>query len=276
MLVIAHRGAMLKAPENSLEAFSIAVAEGARRIELDLRLSQDHQIFVCHDDHTARITSEPMFISQSSSQELLKLRLANGEPLGQLSAVLAWWQPHHPHVSLNLELKSTAVAMTTALARQLTELTPTQSSALVLSSRSLQALRRCQEHPSLASIPRAFIWERSHQDGPADASSLWGELHEELTAHQIRILHPQATAWHQDLQWRARADNYLVYTWSSASENELLADAAIWHKLLKWQVDGHCTNMPLEFNQFLRQNAMQGALAPKICAGGLNRNHESR
>lgn len=257
MLVIAHRGAMLKAPENSLEAFRTAVAEGAGRIELDLQLSQDHQIFVCHDDHTGRITSKPMVISQSSAQNLLKLRLANGEPLSQLNAVLAWWRPHHPHISLNLELKSTAPALPGVLAEHLAELTPAERLALVLSSRSLQVLHGCQEHPNLAAIPRAFIWEGADQkqDDPAWAGRLWQQLHAELTSHHIRILHPQATAWHQDLQWRARADNYLVYTWSSASENELLADAAIWHKLLKWQVDGHCTNMPLELNQFLRRAA---------------------
>jgi len=49
-LNIAHRGASLDAPENTLEAFGRAVEQGADMIETDLHLLSDGAIAVYHDD----------------------------------------------------------------------------------------------------------------------------------------------------------------------------------------------------------------------------------
>jgi glycerophosphoryl diester phosphodiesterase len=47
-LVIAHRGACWNAPENSLEAFELAIEEGADYVEFDVR-DRDAELVVCHD-----------------------------------------------------------------------------------------------------------------------------------------------------------------------------------------------------------------------------------
>jgi glycerophosphoryl diester phosphodiesterase len=47
-LVIAHRGACWNAPENTLEAFELALEEGADYIEFDVR-AKDGRLVVCHD-----------------------------------------------------------------------------------------------------------------------------------------------------------------------------------------------------------------------------------
>jgi glycerophosphoryl diester phosphodiesterase len=47
--VIAHRGASAYAPENTRAAFRLAVAMGVEDIELDVQLSLDHEVVVCHD-----------------------------------------------------------------------------------------------------------------------------------------------------------------------------------------------------------------------------------
>jgi glycerophosphoryl diester phosphodiesterase len=47
-LVIAHRGARWRARENTLEAFELAVEEGADYIEFDVR-AKDGRLVVCHD-----------------------------------------------------------------------------------------------------------------------------------------------------------------------------------------------------------------------------------
>jgi glycerophosphoryl diester phosphodiesterase len=47
-LVIAHRGACWRAPENTLEAFELAIEEGADYIEFDVR-AKDGELVVCHD-----------------------------------------------------------------------------------------------------------------------------------------------------------------------------------------------------------------------------------
>src|SRR5947208_10876075 len=52
-LVIAHRGATQRAPENSLDAFEAAISARADMVELDVRLTADARLVV-HHDSTAR------------------------------------------------------------------------------------------------------------------------------------------------------------------------------------------------------------------------------
>ena len=47
--IVAHRGASAAHPENTVEAFLGALAEGADWVELDVRLSRDRQLVVHHD-----------------------------------------------------------------------------------------------------------------------------------------------------------------------------------------------------------------------------------
>lgn len=55
--VIAHRGASVYAPENTLAAFRKAVEQGADAIELDAKLSLDGRVMVCHDQTLERTTN---------------------------------------------------------------------------------------------------------------------------------------------------------------------------------------------------------------------------
>ena len=48
--VFAHRGASGYAPENTLQAFSLAQEQGADGIELDVQLTKDGQVVVIHDE----------------------------------------------------------------------------------------------------------------------------------------------------------------------------------------------------------------------------------
>jgi glycerophosphoryl diester phosphodiesterase len=52
MLVLAHRGSRLREPENTVSAFSRAVAEGADGVELDVHRTVDDALVVCHDAGT--------------------------------------------------------------------------------------------------------------------------------------------------------------------------------------------------------------------------------
>jgi glycerophosphoryl diester phosphodiesterase len=53
-LVVAHRGSSDSAPENTLAAFSRAVADGADAFELDARITSDRKVVVFHDQTLAR------------------------------------------------------------------------------------------------------------------------------------------------------------------------------------------------------------------------------
>jgi len=54
--VIAHRGASGMAPENTMAAFDLAVELGCRYVELDVRLTADKKVVVCHDSMVDRVT----------------------------------------------------------------------------------------------------------------------------------------------------------------------------------------------------------------------------
>jgi glycerophosphoryl diester phosphodiesterase len=55
--IFAHRGDSLNAPENTLAAFQRAVETGCEGIELDVRLTADSQVVVCHDAAVNRTTN---------------------------------------------------------------------------------------------------------------------------------------------------------------------------------------------------------------------------
>ena len=69
-LIIAHRGASLTAPENTIAAFSRAVEDGAEGIEFDVRLTRDGVPVVFHDASLKRIAGVEKRISAVSLAEL--------------------------------------------------------------------------------------------------------------------------------------------------------------------------------------------------------------
>src|SRR5687768_8028886 len=56
-LVFAHRGGCALGPENTIAAFDRGLAAGADGLELDVHLSADGVVVVCHDDTLERTTS---------------------------------------------------------------------------------------------------------------------------------------------------------------------------------------------------------------------------
>lgn len=69
-LIIAHRGASLVAPENTLAAFERALQDGADGIEFDVRLTRDNLPVVIHDATLKRTAGSDAPIASLSSAEL--------------------------------------------------------------------------------------------------------------------------------------------------------------------------------------------------------------
>jgi len=55
--IIAHRGASMHAPENTLSAFNLAIEQGADALEFDVQLTADKAVVVLHDDTLDRTTN---------------------------------------------------------------------------------------------------------------------------------------------------------------------------------------------------------------------------
>ena len=73
MLVVAHRGYSAKFPENTLEAFKQGIQVGAQGIELDIHLSKDDKLVVCHDYEFGRTTREKGCVGDYNLSELQKM-----------------------------------------------------------------------------------------------------------------------------------------------------------------------------------------------------------
>jgi glycerophosphoryl diester phosphodiesterase len=70
-LVVAHRGAAEAAPENTMEAYRLAVEMGADAIELDVHLTADGEVAVMHDATIDRTTDRTGSIA-SMTMELIR------------------------------------------------------------------------------------------------------------------------------------------------------------------------------------------------------------
>jgi glycerophosphoryl diester phosphodiesterase len=69
-LNFAHRGASARAPENTLEAFRLAMEAGAGGLELDVHLTRDGEVVVIHDATVDRTTDGSGAVAGMSLDEL--------------------------------------------------------------------------------------------------------------------------------------------------------------------------------------------------------------
>lgn len=72
-LVVAHRGASGLAPENTLPAFRLAIAQGAPAVECDVHLSADGVPVVIHDATLDRTTNGTGKVAELPHEQLRKL-----------------------------------------------------------------------------------------------------------------------------------------------------------------------------------------------------------
>lgn len=114
-LAFAHRGGSLEAEENTMAAFTHAVALGYSHVETDVQATRDGVAVIFHDDTLARMTGEPVRVDALDWAELRARATRGGNRIPRLDEVLAAW----PGLFLNLEAKSDAAVapMAGAIAR---------------------------------------------------------------------------------------------------------------------------------------------------------------
>lgn len=69
-MVVAHRGASIEQPENTIAAFEAAIDAGADAVEFDVRMTADGSAVVMHDPDVSRTTGGTGFVSQLSLKEI--------------------------------------------------------------------------------------------------------------------------------------------------------------------------------------------------------------
>ena len=100
---LSHRGESDDAPENTMQAFQLAMDRGSDGIELDIRLTADGRVVCVHDANLKRVAGKSAVIANRTLAELRKIH-----PVPELHEVLAILRPGS---MVQIELKGTAALL---------------------------------------------------------------------------------------------------------------------------------------------------------------------
>jgi glycerophosphoryl diester phosphodiesterase len=107
--ILGHRGASSDAPENTLAAFQLALAQGADGIELDARLCGSGEVVVFHDDRLERLTGTAGRVADLPWSTLSGLEVRagpSGAAPGRISLLTEVLQALPRTAFINVELKA--------------------------------------------------------------------------------------------------------------------------------------------------------------------------
>ena len=205
-LVIAHRGDLSRAPENTIPAFRRAMEAGADGVELDVRLTKDSQLVVFHDRNLDRTSNGKGPVNQSTLAEIRSLDVGSwfspkfqGETAPTLDEV---FESLPPDYLINVEMK-VVIRGAKQIARLVADTIRRHSrwaTTMVASFNplALYHLRRLDPR-----IYRGYIWSKRHPF-PIRSRCFSPKLHRSIRRRGVRML-----AWdldfHRDMQAMASA-----------------------------------------------------------------------
>jgi glycerophosphoryl diester phosphodiesterase len=207
--IIAHRGARVRAPENTLAAFAAARQDGALWIETDVKLTSDGVPILFHDDMLERTTNGKGAVADMPYAEIQKLdaglwfdqRFA-GTRVPTLAELMLFARSNGTR--LNLEIKpcpgrTKATAMVALI--EAAKLWPENAPPLLISSFDVEALViAAQLHPGW---PRGLLLDTWRDD--------WQKLVDLTQASSIHLNVDLLTAEHVAVLRQARLP-ILAYT----------------------------------------------------------------
>ncbi len=162
MLIYGHRGYSAKYPENTLLSFQKAIEYGADGIELDVHLTKDGRIVVCHDETIDRTFNGKGLISEMTFEELRKYD-SHGQKIPTLEEV---FDLIGPVFKINVELK-TDVIDSDELVEKTVKLIKTKNPDRVLISsfnhKSISYARKLDQNLKLG-----FLFDETHIDKISD------------------------------------------------------------------------------------------------------------
>ncbi|HEY2901868.1 MAG TPA: glycerophosphodiester phosphodiesterase [Polyangia bacterium] len=227
-LVLGHRGASAVCPENSLEAFARAVADGADGVELDVLACATGEVMVFHDDDLARLGGRPERIADLPYADLRDLALTSGARIPTLQEALAVCASP---CLVNVELKATGFwgGPLGPLADRVATIVEQAGAAdrVLVSSFHPRAVFEWQRRAPR--IPAGLLFER---EGPLLLRRPWA-----VSLLRPVAVHPESVLCNADrvATWHRR--RHLVNVWT-------VYDPAALRALAAMGVDGVITNDP--------------------------------
>jgi glycerophosphoryl diester phosphodiesterase len=230
--VVGHRGAKLRAPENTLAGFRLASRLGAGWIELDAKLTADRVPVVIHDEMLDRTTDGAGAVATATLAEIRRLDAGawyasgfKGEKVPTLAEALAVIAAEG--MGVNVEIKpcpgrerETAELCAAAIG----EAWPKTSPPPILSSFRIASLEGAQA--AAPDLPRGLLLE----DYVAD----WRETAERLGC---RAIHPRWSALTKPWALHIKEAGFACVVWT-------VNDANAARRLYAWGVDSIITDAP--------------------------------
>ena len=215
-LIWGHRGASGHAPENTLPAFKMAADMGADGVELDIQLTSDGVIVVCHDETIDRTSNGAGWLKDFTFDELRKLDFSNGNAayegitIPTMEEVLDLLAP--TGLTINIELK-TGIIFYDRIEEKILELVKRKGweDRVIYSSFNHYTVRRIKELNPSAKVGLLYA------DGPIDMPC-YGKH------HNADALHPAFyNLQYPDFMEDCRKNGLDVNVWTVNSREELLA-----------------------------------------------------
>jgi len=229
--VIGHRGAALSAPENTLESFREAAAQGAKWVEFDVGLTKDSQILVMHDDTLDRTTDGKGPAHAQTMTELKKLDAGfwfgakfTGAKLPTLAETVALLTELDMMCNVEIKGSSRNAETTKAVMAELRRTWPASKPKPLISSFELECLRAA--HAEAPEFPRGLLIGGRPVDWLAQARG--------IAASTINIDNDHATQpWMAEL----KQPGYGVLVWTVNAPERAA-------RLIEWGADGVFTDAP--------------------------------
>ncbi len=249
--IFAHRGSSAYAPENTLEAFEVAIQQGADAIELDAKLTRDGHVVVIHDQTLERTTSGKGKVEELTLKEIQALDAGSyfdpcfhTSRVPSLEEVLATFGKQ---TMINIELTNYA-SIFDELPERVAELIQKMDlqGHVLLSSFNPVALRRVkrllpQVPVGLLTLPgKAGVWARKLVPMFVSVQS----LHPEKSAVDAKLLRV----------WQGQQKRVFAYTINEASEME---------RLFRLGVDGIFTDDPPKALEVRARLSSENATRPE-------------
>lgn len=223
-LLFAHRGASRLAPENTLEAFDLAVRCGVDVLEMDVHMTRDGHIVVLHDADVGRTTAGAGLVAAYTLAELqaldagAKFLTASGEPLfaghGLVVPRLEDVLRAFPKVGFNIEVKPYTPTMVPAVLEVLDRVGPSD------------VLLAAGEHPVMqqleAARPACPLGLSGAQAWQVFRSAFWGRIPEAWRGRALQVppRHRGLPVVSKRTLARARKAGLEVHLWTINSVHE--------------------------------------------------------
>jgi glycerophosphoryl diester phosphodiesterase len=227
-LVIGHRGASAREPENSVRAFQRAARDGADGVELDVLCCLTGEVVVFHDDDLLRLGGRPDRIDELPFAAVRDVTLSGGVGIPTLEEA---FEACGPDLLVNVELKTTGLrdpAVPALIDRVSAILDRTATAArVIVSSFSPVAVWRWQRRRP--DVQAALLWE---SEAPLPLRRAWS-----LPLLRPQAAHPDQRLLSREMIARLHGAGYAVNSWT-------VDDPIRLRQLRDWGIDGVIANDP--------------------------------